>query len=182
VRLYARLFGLLCLALLALFGVASALGFEELLGDPRAWVGELGLLGALASVGLLWADVLLPVPSSPLMVANGLAFGLLPGALVSLVGGVGATLLAWYLGWRYQERLLGRMSEQERSQAERLLTKWGGYAIVMTRPIPILAEAVALLSGTLPLSASRVALYATVGHLLPSLGYAYLGGCLRGAL
>lgn len=181
-RAYARALGWLCLALLALFGAASAAGVEGWIGDPRAWLGGLGWVGVGVSVGLLWADVLLPIPSSPLMIANGLVFGLLPGAAVSLVGGVGATVIAWYLGRVYQGRLLVQMSDQERSQAERLLTKWGGCAILLTRPIPILAEAVALLAGTLPLTGWQVSLYATLGHLLPSLGYAYLGESLRSAL
>ena len=189
-RRSARLLVVTCAALLALFGLAVATGVEGALGGAAAWVGEGGAAAALLSVGLLWADVALPIPSTPLLVANGAAFGLLPGALVSLVGGVGATLLAWRLGRLYEARRSAGVSagagleraRLERTQAERYLTRWGGWAIVLTRPIPILAEAVALLAGTLPLSACRVALYALIGHLLPCFGYAYLGACLRSAL
>jgi len=190
-RRSARLLVVTCAALLALFGLAVATGVEGALGGAAAWVGEGGAAAALLSVGLLWADVALPIPSTPLLVANGAAFGLLPGALVSLVGGVGATLLAWRLGRLYEaRRSAGAGLERagleraglERTQAERYLTRWGGWAIVLTRPIPILAEAVALLAGTLPLSACRVALYALIGHILPCFGYAYMGACLRSAL
>ena len=55
-------------------------------------------------VGLLVSDVALPVPSSVVMVAQGAVFGLVVGALLALLGGVGATMTAYLLGRRGRRR------------------------------------------------------------------------------
>jgi hypothetical protein len=56
---------------LCLFFVVEALGIP-LLVDPTPWLKHGGVLAAVLGVGLLIADVLLlPVPSSLVMVAHG---------------------------------------------------------------------------------------------------------------
>lgn len=48
----------------------------------------------------------------------------------------------------------------------RLLERWGPVAIIVTRPIPLLAEAVAVLAGTSPMRWTTITWAASVG-LLP---------------
>ena len=54
-----------------------------LLSDPTPWMKHGGVLAASLGVGLLIADVLLPVPSSLVMVAHGALFGVVVGTLLS---------------------------------------------------------------------------------------------------
>jgi hypothetical protein len=50
------------------------------------------------------------------------------------------------------ERLV---TAEERARANRLLERWGTLAIVVTRPIPLLAETVAIMAGASPLGWGR---------------------------
>ena len=59
---------------LLLFFAVESLGVP-LLVDPTPWLRHGGVLAAALGVGLLIADVLLPVPSSLVMVAHGALFG-----------------------------------------------------------------------------------------------------------
>jgi uncharacterized membrane protein YdjX (TVP38/TMEM64 family) len=63
-----------------------------LLKDPSPWFGRESTLTALLGSGLLVADVILPVPSSAVMVAHGALFGAVGGTLLSVGGSMGAAL------------------------------------------------------------------------------------------
>src|SRR5215210_9077073 len=84
---------------LGLFFLVEALGIP-LLVDPTPWLNRGGVLAASLGVGLLIADVLLPVPSSLVMVAHGALFGVLVGTLLSLLGSMGAAMFGFWLGRR----------------------------------------------------------------------------------
>ena len=102
--------GLMLAFFLATFGILSAL-HVPFLEDPTAWMsGRGGWIAAATGVGLLIADVFLPVPSSLVMVAHGALFGVATGTLLSLIGSVGATLFGFALGRRggpALERVIG---------------------------------------------------------------------------
>ena len=59
---------------LACFGIAEALGVP-LLTDPMPALKAAGPLAGVIGVALLIADVVLPVPSSLVMIAHGALFG-----------------------------------------------------------------------------------------------------------
>ena len=166
--------GAMALTLLALFGVVQALGVP-LLSDPEPWLRDGGARAAAVGVGLLVVDVLLPVPSSLVMVAHGHLFGVLLGTVLSLVGSVGAAAVAFGLGRGGRPRRARVASESERAHADALLARWGGVAIVATRPIPVLAETVAALAGASPLRWATLWVAATLGNLVPALLYAFTG-------
>src|SRR3954468_1108695 len=75
---------------LAGFGIAEALGIP-LLTDPMPALRAAGPLAGAIGVGLLIADVVLPVPSSVIMIAHGALFGVWIGSILSLVGSVGCS-------------------------------------------------------------------------------------------
>src|ERR1044072_5178327 len=130
-----------------LFLIVEALGVP-LLTDPTPWMKHGGLLAASLGVGLLIADVLLPVPSSLVMVAHGALFGVVGGTLLSLLGSVGAALFGFAIGRRGGKLLERLVTPAERERADRTLERWGALGIVVTRPIPIVAETVAIVAGT----------------------------------
>jgi uncharacterized membrane protein YdjX (TVP38/TMEM64 family) len=164
---------------LSVFFVVGALGVP-LLTDPSPWLRERGAAAAALGAGLLVADVLLPVPSSLVMVAHGAIFGVVRGTLLSLAGSEGAALVAFAVG-RWGGPLLGRLvSAEERARVDRLLQRYGALAVVVTRPVPLLAETTAILAGASPLGWGRVALAALAGSLPPALVYA-LAGAVAGS-
>ena len=160
--------------ILVLFFAAQALGLE-LVHTPGAPLGGGGAAAALLGVGLLVADVLLPVPSSLVMAAHGALFGVWVGTLLSLAGSVGAALLGFSIG-RAGGPLLARLVPPgERARADHLLTRWGALAVLVTRPVPVLAETTAILAGASPLGWARVSIAAAAGSLAPALLYALAG-------
>jgi uncharacterized membrane protein YdjX (TVP38/TMEM64 family) len=174
VRRYLAIFGAILALFLLLFLAIEALGVP-LLDDPTPWLAQGGLLAALLGVGLLLVDVVLPVPSNVVMVAHGALFGVALGTLLSLVGSLGAALIAFAIG-RRGERLIGRLvSPAERTQADRLLDQWGTLAIVVTRPVPLIAETVAVLAGASSLGWRRMTVAALAGSLPTCLLYAWVG-------
>ncbi len=162
---------------LVLFLAVEALGVP-LLSDPTPWMRRGGVLAASIGVGLLVADVLLPVPSSLVMVAHGALFGIIAGTLLSLIGSLGACLFGFWLGRRGGSWLEHVVTQGERERADELLRRWGALAIIVTRPVPILAETVAIMAGASPLGWGRVTLAALAGSLAPALLYALAGAAV----
>src|ERR1044071_237326 len=82
---------------LACFGIAEGLGVP-LLTDPMPALRAAGPLAAVIGVSLLVADVVLPVPSSVIMIAHGALFGIWTGSLLSLAGSTGCSLAGFAIG------------------------------------------------------------------------------------
>lgn len=116
---------------------------------------------------------MLPVPPSLVMVAHGALFGVVVGTLLSVVGNTGAALFGFFVGRRGGPLLARFVSAQER--ADGLLARWGTLAIIVTRPVPLLAETTVVMAGASPLGWRRVALAALVGNLPVALVYALTG-------
>jgi uncharacterized membrane protein YdjX (TVP38/TMEM64 family) len=166
----ASLFGIF----LVLFFLVEALNIT-LLNEPSFWLEHAGVLAWLAGVCLLVADVALPVPSSLVMIAHGALFGVSIGTLLSLVGSTGAALAGFAVGRRSSSLLARLVPVEELVQANRLLIRWGMLAIVVTRPVPLLAETTAIVVGTSRLGWGRATLAALVGSLPGALLYAFAG-------
>lgn len=161
-------------AILVLFFLAEVLDVR-ILQDPGAWMENGGIAAALLGVGLLIIDVLLPVPSSAIMIAHGAIFGIWAGMALSLLGSVGAALVAFGVG-RSGGRWIARfVSAEEQQRANRLLDRWGAIAIVATRPVPVLAETVVILAGASSMGWTRAATAAFVGSIPPAALYALAG-------
>ena len=168
-------FAMVCV-FLGLFGLAAALDMGVLTDDPAPlFAGLAGPAAAALGVGLLLIDVLLPVPSSVVMVLHGSLFGVVGGTLLSLLGGVGAVAFAFALGRRGGPLLDRLMSPAERALGDALLARWGALAVALTRPVPMVAETVALLAGTSPLTWQKALLAGALGNLPPALVYALTG-------
>lgn len=159
---------------LVFFLAVEALGVP-LLADPTPWMRRGGVVAAAVGVGLLVADVLLPVPSSLVMVAHGALFGVTVGTLLSLAGSLGAGLFGFWIGRRGGRRLERVMTRTERERADELLRRWGALAVIVTRPVPILAETVSIMAGASSMGLGRVALAVLAGSLPPALVYALAG-------
>jgi uncharacterized membrane protein YdjX (TVP38/TMEM64 family) len=162
---------------LAAFIIAESVG-GTILTDPGPWMNSGGVTAAVIGVGLLIADVLLPVPSSLVMVAHGALFGVWMGTLLSLIGSVGAALFGFAIGRRGEVVLNRFVIEEERVKANALLKRWGVMAIVVTRPVPIVAETVAIVAGTSSLSWWKVALASLAGSIPAALLYAITGAAI----
>lgn len=170
----------LCLLFLAAFLIGSALQIPYLTGTD--WIDEHALASAVVIINaLLVADVLLPVPSSLLMIANGALLGVVPGGLATMGSATVGALLAFGLGRRGAPWLMRRISPEERARAERFFRQWGAMAVLITRPVPILAESIGVLAGTTRLSWTRYALAVVLGNLPAAFLYAFAGATAQRA-
>jgi uncharacterized membrane protein YdjX (TVP38/TMEM64 family) len=176
---------LIALGLLAVFSVLYVLAEHAGYTDPayvrglvqgvRSSRGGLAAVAALVVV-LLAVDLLLPVPSSVVMLLSGAFLGLWLGALVSFVGAMLAALLGFYacrLGGRSAfERLVGAGEEQR-------ITDWfrrrGVLAVILSRPVPMLTEILSCLAGLSELRGRTFIAAAALGTLPVCLVYAWAG-------
>lgn len=160
-----------------LFVIVEAL-HVPLLSDPTPWMKHGGVVAACVGVGLLIADVLLPVPSSLVMVAHGALFGVLWGTTLSLIGSVGAAIFGFAIG-RRGGRLMERVvTLAERERAGDILARWGTLAVIVTRPVPLLAETVAIMAGATTMTWRSLVLASFAGSLPPALLYALTGAAV----
>lgn len=177
---YALLVLSLILFFLAAFLVAAAL--EVPLFTGTEWIQEHAWTSAVVILnGLLIGDVLLPIPSSLLMVANGALLGTVGGAVATIVSTVLGGALAFWLGRRGAPWLLARISERERARADRFFSRWGAMAVLVSRPVPIIAETIAILAGTTPMGWRRFLLSVCLGNLPPAILYAFAGASAKNA-
>jgi uncharacterized membrane protein YdjX (TVP38/TMEM64 family) len=178
------LIGLMSL-LVGLYLLVDAAGVP-VLTDPAPLMHRSGTLAGVVGVGLLAVDVVLPVPSSLVMVAHGAVFGFWGGAALSLAGGTAATAIGFGVGRRSTGLVQHRTTPAQRARADDLLRTWGWAAVALTRPVPVLAETVAILAGTSSMRWPTVVVAGAAGHLVPAAAYAWAGtmagGLVDGAL
>ncbi len=148
----------------ALFGLVELLDVG-ILGDPGVVMARGGLAAASVGIGLLIADVLIPVPSSVIMVAHGALFGVVLGAAISLLGNLGAAWFGFWIGRRGGPMLDRAMSADERQRGDAMRARWGMMAIVATRPVPMLAETIVILAGTSSLGWGQLTIATLAGSL-----------------
>jgi 3-dehydroquinate synthase len=165
--------------------IGSKLLVEDVLGidlEPAvsAWLADAGVGSAAIIVGLLAADVFLPVPSSVIMVLSGAAFGVLWGSLFALVGSVLGEWVGFELVRRFGRRASSRVSgDDELEEVNRFFERYGALAVIVTRPLPVVMETMSLVAG-LSQMPRRVFLTASIVGTAPIvLIYAYAGAISR---
>ena len=146
-----------------------------LLVDPGPSLHTVSVMAAMMGVGLLVGDAVLPVPSSLVMVALGATFGLAGGIALSVLGSMGGFALGYALGRRSQGAVTKAVDADDVERAAALVRRWGVLAIVASRPLPLVAETVAISAGAFgvrPASAFAAALAGSVG---PAAAFSYAG-------
>lgn len=144
----------------------------------RQWLEGFGAWAWLAGIGLLVADIALPIPGTVVMSVMGWMYGWFWGGLISAAGSMLSGTVAYGLC-----RLLGRpvavriAGADGLEQARALFEKNGGWLVAVSRWLPVLPEAVACLAGLarMPWRTFWVALlcgslplgfaFAAIGHL-----------------
>jgi uncharacterized membrane protein YdjX (TVP38/TMEM64 family) len=110
------------------------------------------------------------------MVMHGALFGIALGAAASMVGSIGAALVGFGIGRRGGPLLDRLLPASERARADALLARWGTLAIVVSRPICLLAETTAILAGaSRSVSWARMTAAAAIGSLPAAVLYAIAG-------
>jgi len=135
---------------------------------------ENALLFGITGMGLLASDVLLPIPSSILGTMLGARLGFLPGFLWCWCG----LVLGNGIGYLAGRLLLSRFAPETQHTPTLLL-------LFITRPVPVLAEALTFTAGAQKLKLSSFLLVSIAGNGIYSLalsgnGATLLPGALAG--
>jgi uncharacterized membrane protein YdjX (TVP38/TMEM64 family) len=153
------------------------------LSQFQQYLQSLGFWAPAVSIALMVAESLfIPVPVTIIMVANGLVFGVWKGILVSLAGGLIGAFAAYGIGRSLGRGLVARvLPAAALREADRLMAKYGTWAIVFERWIPgVPGDPMSYAAGVTRIPA-RTFLLLTVAGLLPAnVVTAYLGAQVGG--
>jgi uncharacterized membrane protein YdjX (TVP38/TMEM64 family) len=138
---------------------------------------------ALGTVAILSTDILLPIPSSAVSTVAGAQLGILPATAASWLGMTLGAVLGFGLARTFGRALAERLSSaDDLSQMDSLSQRYGAWILVVTRALPVLAEAAVLFLGATRLSWRQflppvmlsnlgiAAVYSVLGHFARSQG------------
>ena len=142
----------------------------ELLKTSGQHPGYIGLLLCI----LLASDILLPVPSSIVSTGAGFLLGFFYGVIVSFVGMTLGCLIGYALG-KGSGKAMRWLDEETRSRMERFFQRSGKWAIIIARPIPVLAEATVFFAGISRMNFGSFCWVSSLSNLGISIVYAAVG-------
>lgn len=170
---------------IAVFVIATKLVFENLLGlslEPllRMWATSAGTAGAIVVAGLLAADIVLPVPSSLVMIASGAAFGVAWGSVIALVGSIGGEWLGFEVARTYGRRAAERMcGAQDVEKMSGVFQRHGAAAVIVTRALPVVMETMSVVAGLSRMQRGTFLMASLLGTAPIVVIYAYAGAVSR---
>lgn len=129
--------------------------------DDNAW------LFALTGGALLSLDIVLPLPSSIIGTLLGARLGLVPGFFTILIGLMAGQILGYFIG-----RVVLKRAASELPEVPTLLF------VFLTRPVPILAEAMAVAAGASLMPFSKFVTVCLIGNIIYSAALAANGATL----
>jgi uncharacterized membrane protein YdjX (TVP38/TMEM64 family) len=130
---------------------------------------------ALAIGGLLALDVFLPVPSSIVSTAAGVLLGLWRGASVVWIGMMAGSLIGYFVGIQSAPLARRLVGQDGLSRAGHVADRYGVWAVVICRPIPVLAEATVVFAGLIRAPLGRFVWLTAASNLGIAVGYAAIG-------
>lgn len=147
---------LLLIAIVLLIPIVPYLVIGELPGEQ--WLSatdDSALVFALTGSGLLTLDVLLPIPSSIVIALLGGRLGFFAGWLSAWLGLTAGNLIGYGVGRLWPQKLAPDFSESPTL-----------VMLILSRPVPILAEAVAIAAGATRTPFIHVFTACAVGNLV----------------
>lgn len=159
-----------------------------------AWEGRFTMAGTvsflegsgawawLAGLGLLVADLLLPVPGTVVMSGLGWIYGAFGGGLLAALGSMLSGLVGYGVGWLAGERRARRwLGERDFERGRRLFAGGGAWMVAVSRALPILPEALACTAGLVRMPLARFVPALACGALPVGFVFAAVGAAGREA-
>ena len=163
------LFALIIVPFLLFEAQFERLGAGIMHGDLAGWPAAAVVSGFLA------LDVILPVPSSMVSTAAGAVFGFARGTTVIWTGMMAGCLLGYLLGSRATAATRRFVGADGLDRAERVAAEYGDWALVVCRPVPVLAEASVVLAGLVHTPWPRFLTLTATSNLGIAIAYAAIG-------
>lgn len=153
--------------LVAIFAPGSAGGALDA-GGSRVW---------LVAVGLLVADLFIPIPTTSVVAALGIVYGPVVGAAIGVAGTSLAASIGYGIGRFLGRPIAARFIGDAMAGGERVFRRHGGWIVAGSRWMPVLPEVVSVVAGVSRMRFTAFilsalcgvvpfcAVFATVGHL-----------------
>lgn len=154
--------------------------YPELVYEILIWVigsfqaGGLPLLFVMMIIQAL----AIPIPSELVLIAGGLAFGVVFGWLVGALGSIVAALLSFYISRKGGRSLAIRfVGEKGIKFADNWFNRWGAWAVLLGRFAPFIPfDAISYSAGLTTMKLKNFMIPTIIGTLPRALFYASLGG------
>lgn len=125
---------------------------------------------------LLVSDILLPIPATGIMAALGAVYGLETGIALSFTGSVLAGLAGYGAARLPGKQAVGWIAtDAEIQRFKSFFDHYGGYAVILSRALPIMPETVTILAGFSRMKFSRFLTSLTFGTLPVSILFTWMG-------
>ncbi|WP_020585333.1 TVP38/TMEM64 family protein [Desulfobacter curvatus] len=171
------LFLLLTFAFVIVYEICGQ-SFESLFSQERCieWFSRIKPLAWIIGIVLLISDILLPVPATGIMAALGAVYGPWGGGAASAAGSVCAGLIGYFIAKFFGQKASTRIASQEEVERFKLFfDRWGSYAVILSRIMPIIPEVTAILAGFSGMNFRRFLLALTAGSLPVSFLFFWMG-------
>lgn len=152
--------------------------FEKQFDALAVWLANgnaSGWLTAAAIGALLALDVFLPVPSSIVSTGAGVLLGFWRGLAVIWIGMTIGCVLGYAVGARAAAAARRLVGEESLGRAGKVMDQHGPLAIVLCRPIPVLAEASTVFAGLVRTPLTPFLLLTAASNLGIAAAYAAVG-------
>lgn len=134
-----------------------------------------------AGMGLLAADLILPIPATMVMAALGYIYGLWLGTLFAFMGTMLAAAIGYGVGRVMGEGFVRRWMGKDYERGQKFFAEGGGWLVAFSRAIPILPETVSCMAGISRMPFRRFMLAAACGNLPMAVVFAGIGAAGRDA-
>jgi uncharacterized membrane protein YdjX (TVP38/TMEM64 family) len=152
--------------------------FEKQFEALGTWLAEghaSGWLSATTIAALLALDVFLPVPSSIVSTGAGVLLGFWRGAAVIWLGMTVGCVLGYAFGAKAAGAARRLVGEDGLARANQIMDRHGNWALVVCRPIPVLAESSVVFAGLVRSPLRPFVWMTTLSNLGIALAYAAVG-------
>lgn len=150
-------------------GYFNNLAAHALAGGTARWSVVAGVVGLLAS------DVVLPVPSSVVSASAGALLGFGTGAATVWLGMTASCIVGYLVGARSAGAAQRFVGEDGLRRAADIADRYGAFAIVLCRPVPVFAEGSVIFAGLVRTPFGRFLAVSAASNLGVALGYSAIG-------
>jgi uncharacterized membrane protein YdjX (TVP38/TMEM64 family) len=141
-----------------------------------SWLDQFGGWAWIVAIGLLMADLLLPLSATLIMSSLGYIYGAFAGGLLSAGGSFLAGSFGYWgcrlLGERAALKLLGA---RDFERGKRLSNNVGGWVVALSRWLPVFPEVIACMAGLTRMNARLFHFALLCGSVPLGFTYAYVG-------
>jgi len=128
-------------------------------------------------IGLIWSDLLLPIPQTAVIAALGIIYGTLLGGLLGSFALITGGLLGYGLMLTSARRLAQRfVGQRSLRKMESWFDRGGAWAIILTRSLPYsIPEAMVFLAGLAGMPIRKYTVALTLGSVPTAFVFAAIG-------